>query len=63
MDGASEKFGAVTCVREVKHPIHAAHAVLDRAQQKICFSIWVGDGSKFIFHDTGSKVLLGDSYG
>lgn len=33
MDGASGKFGAVACVRKVKHPIHAASAVLDRAQQ------------------------------
>ena len=33
MDGASGKFGAVACIREVKHPIHAARAVLDRAQQ------------------------------
>ena len=33
MDGASEKFGGVAGVREVKHPIHAARAVLDRAQE------------------------------
>ena len=33
MDGTPGKFGAVACVREVKHPIHAARAVLDRAQQ------------------------------
>ena len=35
MDGASGKFGAVACVRKVKHPIHAACAVPDHAQQ-IC---------------------------
>ena len=33
MDGASGKFSRVACIREVKHPIHAARAVLDRARQ------------------------------
>ena len=33
MDGASGKLGAVACVGKVKHPIHAARAVLDHAQQ------------------------------
>ena len=33
MGETAVKFGSVACVREVKHPIHAARAVLDRAQQ------------------------------